>query len=359
MLRKLLCLFLILFSLSAFAQEKPKDTLKRFKFSGFPVLYYAPETKLAFGLVGINTFKWKDDLPDARVSNVTVGLAYTLNKQLLIYLPFTLYLKQDHYRISGEVGYYDYNYYFFGIGNQNPVAKEKYHVSYPRIRLNTYRKLGKSWFGGIRWAYDRFGSFRFDSIGVLQNHPYTGTYTHANSGLGFGFQLDTRDQQFYPKKGFLGEFHVVRDDKWTGSAYQFTKVTFDIAAYKKVLPKSVIAANFNTIYSDGDTPFYLLGMLGGGKRLRGIFEGQYRDNIATQLQAEWRQEFLKNWGVVAFGGVGVIAHDLQQLDFSYTKFAGGVGIRYKLNKKDHVNIRVDVGFAQGKILPYVTLAEAF
>ncbi len=356
MLRNLLTICVLAFS---FFYQAQTDSTKRFKFSGFPVIYYSPETKLAFGLVGLNTFRWKNETDLPRISNVTVGFAYTLNKQLLIYLPFTFYLKRDTYRLSGEIGYYDYKYFYFGTGNKGIVPEEAYTVKYPRIRFNAYQRLGKNWFGGLRWAYDRFSSFEFDTAGVLRNQTVIGTISAANSGLGIGFQLDSRDQQFYPRKGFLGEFHIVRDDKWTGSGYQFTKVTFDLTNYKSFSSKSVLATNFNTIFSDGDTPFYLLGLLGGGKRLRGIFEGQYRDNIATQIQAEWRQEFLKNWGVVAFAGLGVIAHDLKTIDFGQTKIAGGIGLRYKLNKKDHVNIRLDIGFGEGKILPYFTIAEAF
>ena len=356
MLRNLLILFVLTLS---FQYQAQTDSSKRIKFSGFPVLFYSPETKLAFGVVGLNTFRWKNEFNSPRVSNLTIGFAYTLNKQLLIYLPFTFYLKKDTYRLSGEVGYYDYLYYYFGIGNDGIVKQEPYKVNYPRIRFNTYKRLGEKWFGGLRYAYDKFSSFEFDTAGVLRNQDVIGTKSAANSGIGIGFQLDSRDQQFYPRKGFLGEFHVVRDDKWTGSAYQFTKITFDITNYKSFSPKSVLATNFNTIFSDGDTPFYLLGLLGGGKRLRGIFEGQYRDNIASQLQAEWRQEFLKNWGFVAFAGLGIIAHDLNSIDFGQTKVAGGVGLRYKLNKKDHVNIRLDIGFGEGKILPYFTIAEAF
>lgn len=349
-----MCIFLVG---NSFAQQ---DSLKKITVKGFPLIYYTPESRLGVGIIGLVLFRFKKDLSDTRISNVNLGLAYTQNKQFLFYLPYSFFLKNDTYRLNGEIGYYNYTYFYFGIGNGNDISeKEQYRVVYPRLRANVYKRVTKNLFAGIRYAFDDFGQFTYSDTGNLIQREVIGTYGGTNSGIGLGLQYDSRDAQFYPRKGFLGEIHFVRDDSWSGSNYQFSKFTFDITNYLSLAPKSVLASNFNLILSSKNTPYYLLGLLGGGKRLRGVFEGQYRDRIAGQAQVEFRQEFLKNWGFVGFIGTGLIAPTTSSLLIKNVKVAYGVGLRYKLNKKDHVNIRVDVGISDGKLLPYVTLSEAF
>ncbi len=60
------------------------------------------------------------------------------------------------------------------------------------------------------------------------------------------------------------------------------------------LKRSVVGLNVNMQFNSGDVPFYQLSLLGGSKRLRGQFEGEFRDNLALQSQLEWRQEVFKN-----------------------------------------------------------------
>lgn len=336
------------------------DSLKKHKLSGFPVAYYTPETRLAVGAVGIYTFHWKHDSIRSRASNSSLGFAVTQRKQLVINLPFALYLKNDTYRLYGEVGYYKYFYYFFGIGNSaSQQSKESFQVTYPRLRVNAYRRVAPHLYAGLRYAFDRFGSFQFDPAGQLQQRTIIGTNGGVNSGIGVGAQLDTRDRQFYPRKGLFGEFHIVHDNNWTGSDFHFTKTTLDLSGYRSLAKRTVLATNGYAQICSAGTPFYLMGMLGGNKRLRGVFEGRYRDNVSGQVQVEVRQEFLRNWGVVGFAGTGIVGPTISGLQSRDLQFACGAGLRYRLNKKEHVNLRLDVGFSKSGMLPYFTIAEAF
>jgi outer membrane protein assembly factor BamA len=180
-----------------------------------------------------------------------------------------------------------------------------------------------------------------------------------NSNLGLGMIYDTRDHAFYPRKGMLGDLSFGIEDPLTGSDYTFNKWSADWTVYHSFFKRSVIAANINLQAAHGDVPFYQMSLLGGGRRLRGQFEGRQRDEKAGQAQVEWRQEVLKNWGFTVFFGSGLVSQSYQDLFKQKLNFGYGAGLRYKLDKKEHVNIRLDIGMGGGQILPYLTISEAF
>lgn len=92
--------------------EGGADTTKSFSIFPLPLLYYTPETRFAFGVAAAATFRFRRDTASTiRPSQVTVGAAYTQNKQLLFYVPFQLFYNQNRYFAIGEVGYYKYNYF--------------------------------------------------------------------------------------------------------------------------------------------------------------------------------------------------------------------------------------------------------
>lgn len=337
-----------------------QDTNKResIKINGFPIAYYAPETRLAFGALGVCTFSMKNDDSLTRRSNVNLGFAFTQNKQLLIYLPYQLYLKQDRMRVFGEIGWYNYTYFFFGIGN-NAVEKEAYNVRFPRLRLNGYYRFNRHFFAGLRYGFDAYSHFSFQGNGFLVSSNNLGSNSSINSSLGIGALYDTRDSQFYPKSGTFAEMSVVGESSWLGSSFRLLRTQADWSSYYRIGKRAVLAWNVNYHGVSGEVPFYALPMLGGGKRLRGLFEGQFRDRQTIQAQLEWRQEFFKYWGIHAFAGVGIMGSSPKTAFQQGARPAGGLGLRYQLNKKEHINIRLDLGVSGEGVLPYFTLSEAF
>ncbi|UTW61090.1 hypothetical protein KFE98_13825 [bacterium SCSIO 12741] len=81
---------------SRFKLNKPR------KWILLPSVYYTPETRWAFGAIGLGFFRFSKEDTLSPISNVGLSLAYTLNDQILFSLPFNLFLKGDRYRIRGS-----------------------------------------------------------------------------------------------------------------------------------------------------------------------------------------------------------------------------------------------------------------
>ena len=260
-----------MFVFSGISQTDSVKPKKRYTISGFPVLFYTPETRFGFGAAGICTFNFKKDSINATRSSFNLGFAYTQNKQILFYLPYFLFFKNRTYQLYGELGHNKYFYNFYGVGNDQPKDfVEVYGVEFPRLRVTGLKKLADHFYGGLRYAYDKFTLFDLDSTKQLYKKEIPGSKGGVISGFGVVGVYDSRDYIFYPSKGIFGELVVYRDDKITGSSFNYTRIAFDLIKYFSY-KENILALNLYTIYSDAYMHFYQIDILGVKKKMRGFY----------------------------------------------------------------------------------------
>ncbi|MBA2612466.1 MAG: BamA/TamA family outer membrane protein [Bacteroidetes bacterium] len=358
---KQLFVLLLLFACShcCFSQFDSLRPKKRYKISGFPVIFYTPETRFAFGAAGICTFNFKKDSLHAPSSSFNLGFAYTQNNQVLFYLPYFLFFKNRTYQVYGELGYNKYTYNFYGVGNDQPKDYvEKYGVEFPRLRITALKKLSKHFYAGPRYAFDNFSLFKLDTAGQLIKREISGSKGGYVSGVGIVNVYDSRDNIFYPSRGFYGELVVYRDDKLTGSSFNYTRIALDVTKYFSY-KENILALNLYTIYSDSDLPFFQMGNLGGMKKMRGFYEGRYRDNNLLVFQAEYRRHLFWLLGFTVFADAGQVAKRYDAFNDKNWRYTYGGGLRLTIDKAQKINLRIDVGVGDKKVLPYFTIGEAF
>jgi len=343
-----------------YAQTTPSKNSNRFKIIGLPVFFFTPDTKFGGGAGGIATFNFPKDSIGARRSSVTIGVVYTQLNQLLLYFPFQLFPQNQKYWISGEVGYYRYVFNYFGTGNGFPPDYiEKYDATFPRIRLNLSRKVAPGLYAGLRYAYDDFTFTRKEAGGELDRNTVRGSEGGRISGLGAGINYDTRNSIFFPNQGWLVDASVYTESALTGSQFNYRRITADASHYWKLGKKGVFALNAVSILSFGEVPFHQMPVIGGTKRLRGYFEGKYRDNHLLILQGEYRQPLFWRLGAVAFGGLGLVGQRFESLALQNTRYHFGTGLRLMIDKAQKINIRADYGWGYRSSGFYLTFGEAF
>ncbi|NJL73774.1 MAG: hypothetical protein HC892_00795 [Saprospiraceae bacterium] len=117
MIRIFAC-WLVIFLLFAKLNAQPIDTSSQTSFIVLPIVYYTPETSWAFGGASAYVFS----LPGQRIPNsqIQLGGAYTLEKQLLTYLSYRIYYKE--WNTFGELGYYRYTYRFLVLEISLPTV---------------------------------------------------------------------------------------------------------------------------------------------------------------------------------------------------------------------------------------------
>ena len=357
--------FYILFSLffcfiqTTSAQDSTKKKLLRNRnIIALPVVFRLPETRFGGGVGGLATFGFARDSIGAKLSQISFGATYTQNKQILVFFPFKVFTHNNKYYFASENGWFRYNYIYSGIG-ENLVAEEKYGADYERIRLLASRAIHPNTYLGIRLNFEKYNVTSTVDGGELASGRINGSKKSRTLGLGMSILRDTRDQVFYPRKGIFSEVFVVPSSRIFGANRNFTKISADIANYKSLRKKTVLASNYVFTANIGDVPFNQLAYLGGQYRMRGIFEGYFRDKNSLIIQQEIRQEIWKRLGAVAFGSMAFLgSQETSFLRLNKPKFTYGAGLR--IATKNHLNIRLDYALSPyGKGNFYATIGEAF
>ncbi len=334
--------------------------LQKPKLNVFPGIFYSPDTRWGFGGAGILTFSFNKDSIGARRSSFTFGFAFTQLKQTLVFVPFQLFPQNQKYWIYGELGYYKYVFNFFGTGNNYPDDfHEKFDAHFPRIRLNALRKVTRGLYLGGRFVYDDFEIIYREGNPVFNSGVVPGSAGGRVSGFGTLLNFDSRDHQFLPSRGIVLEGMVYAENEYTGSHFNYQRYSLDVSTYFPIYKDQVLALNMAWISTPGNTPFHQMPGLGGTRRLRGYFEGKYRDKNLALVQAEYRLPVIWRIGMVAFTGSGVVAETVSKLSLGNVHFNYGAGLRLLTDPKEKINLRFDAGFGKNSKGFYLTIGEAF
>lgn len=369
MVRQLACIFLIclLGELPLFGVT-PLDSTTRVRAPflrdksviALPVAFRFPETRWGGGVAGMATFSFARDSAWANPSQVAFGVTYTQNKQVLVFLPFTVFYDNNNYYFNADIGWFRYNFFYYGIGEAR-VEEELFDVTFPRVRLLASRKIGPRTYLGLRYQFEQYDVTRTQEGGELSTGRIAGSQFSRTSSLGLSVLHDTRDSVFYPRKGMFGEFYVLPTSPILGADRTFIRYFADLSLYRSLSRRVVLATNYVGSFTQGkDVPFSQLSMLGGPRKMRGIYEGFFRDANTLLGQAELRWEVWRWVGLAGFGAVGFMGDSAQWIRFQQPKFTYGAGLRLTTQKKNHLNIRLDYGmspYTRGSF--YATIGEAF
>jgi len=179
-----------------------------------------------------------------------------------------------------------------------------------------------------------------------------------SSGIGPAILYDGRDNLLATYRGNFIDAHMLFNGSLLGSDYKFTRYQIDARHFNPLFGSNntILALQFLGQYHSGDVPFRELGGMGatlGGSLynntylMRGIYEARYRDRQFSTFQAEIRQKLFWRIDGVAFASVGQVGYKLSDYTFSGTKVAAGVGGRFRFNRRDRLNIRLDYGVGSG------------
>ncbi len=342
-------------------RSKDSAKVKKLTFNGYPYAFYTPETQAAIGAGGIFLFYTKNDSKNLRPSKVGFGAFYTTNKQYKFSVNPSIYFNSNKLVVQMPMSFGYTLDKFWGVGNETiETGTEGYfredfdlqlEVQVPPLLFFSDRS-------GFILDYQHTKIVDVEENQFLIDETVTGYQGGDLFGAGINLVWDRRDNLFYPTSG---HYQFIKFIVYTEpSDYTFTTFELDVRHYKKLFKNQVLATNLYLKNVSGNAPFYELPALGGHQRMRGYFQGRYRDKNYVTLQTEYRQYFWKRFGFVAFGGIGDVSEEITDLSLNELKYSFGGGLRYLFNKKEHVNLRMDIGIGRdGNTGIYFGIEEAF
>lgn len=327
-------------------------------FGGYPIAFFTPETRWGFGAAGVYTY-FPGKQKSKRPSQWQVGAAYTLNKQILLFSFYNIFLEEDKHNLFGEISYYDYFYQYFGIGSNTLFEDEElYSANFPRVQINYLRKWKPKIFLGGYYHFDYYNISKIVEDGLLINSEIIGRDGSVISRLGLLARYDSRDQIFYPTEGSFATLDFAFNTETLGATSNYQALSFDLSQYYSI-KRNIFAINFWTAKQFGDVPFQELLPLGGGKKARGIVKGRYREKTIVLFQGEYRFPIWKRFLGAAFLSYGNVGDSYKSLLSVNWKLNYGAGLRFVLDKENQSNIRIDVAGGSDEINFYFTVNEAF
>ncbi len=325
-----------------------------------PIIFSMPETKLGGGFGGLFTIRPAGSPPGARPSSLYFHGIYTQLKQWELSLKPELYLRNERIFLSADLIVSKFPNKYWGIGNDVPDAwEENYTPRKLSADLSFQRKLSpaKRFYLGLLYRFEHIKMLKTERALAAGGVP--GSEGGTTSGAGFIFNLDSRDNVFYPRSGNYFQVKTVFHGGLLGSDYAFSLLDIDLRKYMTVFSRSVLALQTVFLTYGGTAPFYRMSKIGGDAIMRGYYTGRYRDRSLLAFQAEFRFPVKWRFSAVVFGGFGQVADGLGRLRLDGFKYSVGFGLRFTVVPKEGTNIRLDQAFGRGSSGYYLNANEAF
>ena len=320
-----------------------------------PFASYAPETKLAGGMV---TGWYETPTGSVRPSSIQALITATQRRQVVLQIAPEWYVADGRWRLSGEGRIREFPNSFFGVGGDTPqAAEEPYTVRSLYLDAAAHHRVGTHWRLGGRLVTYTSTISDTEAASVLGEQIIPGADGTTAIGIGPALVADTRANRYFPRHGaFVDASFVWYSTAW-GSESPFARWMGDLRMYRS-MGGVVLAANLYTEAVLGTTPFELLPELGGATHMRGYRQGRFRDNVYWTTQMEVRLPLFWRFRMTAFASVGEVGPRLGSDVLNAIQGAVGLGGRLRLTE-DGVYGRADVAYGATGLQLYLSLGEAF
>lgn len=375
--RSLLLILLLIVSTRLMAQEpEPDRKTKRFlkkleryqtqmdrrtRFMALPALYFTPETGWAGGVSGMMLrYPAKGDTL-TRMSQLQLSAVYTQNRQVLTSLGVDWYTKDNLWHFDGLIGYYQFPFYFAGVGNGfGDDYWEDYSATFPKVTMDIKRLMDTAVYAGLHMHAQNVTMTYVQPGGLLDTGNVVGSSGGRIIGLGGVLEWDTRDFPSAALKGQFVKFEWVEYAEIFGSEFEYRRISIDARKYLSTASDHTIALQARLDWRPGEVPFNQMSMIGGQYLVRGYPQGLYRDQYMAVGQVEYRSPYILDlMGVNVFASIGGINSSFGEV-LAVPRAAAGAGIRFPVDREKRINFRLDLAWSTDATHGYYFgVSEAF
>ncbi|NEU07868.1 BamA/TamA family outer membrane protein [Flavihumibacter sp. R14] len=360
MLQKIATLVFLVFLVSGSVNGQQSSPVTKEKekasIAAMPLINYSRTQGILLGALVSKYFDLNKTDTISPSSNAGIFGVYTEQKSYAAFAYSQLYFSKDIWRITAALGALDINFQFF---LQEPVASTGNFYDYTseatlallQVQRNVFKRV---YFGPTASYIKSTTTFEIPNASGADSV----SKSHLNN-IGYIITNDTRDHVQYPSVGMFANFKNQFYRDWVASDFNFERylLTYNQFFKLKKSDRHVLAIRATVNVAAGDVPFEGQTVVGGDD-IRGYSQGQYRDDQVYTLQSEYRWNFYKRWGMVAFAGVASAVSKFS--DISDTVLPGaGAGIRFKMLPAEKINIGIDGAVGKGDYSITFRIGESF
>lgn len=317
---------------------------------------YSAATSVGLGGTASGLYSWDRTDPTLPKSNVSLFANASLSGMLAVGLRGNNFLPHQKYRLDYQMVLYTFPGYFWGIGydaGADNSNKSDYHRVKFQFKPDFLFRLNEAMYVGPVVDIEWVNGYGFENAALLQGQDKS----IVNVGVGFNFTYDTRDFVLNAYRGNYFRWEQMFYPKGFGNEYAFSYTDLTYCGYRQVWRGCVLAMELHTLFNYGDVPWTMMAQVGVLGRMRGYYEGRYRDRNIMEGQVELRQHVKGRHGVAVWVGLANVFPNFDHIYFDEILPNYGIGYRWEFKKR--VNIRLDMGFTNDKPNFTFNINEAF
>ncbi|WP_138482660.1 hypothetical protein [Dyadobacter bucti] len=339
-------------------------------FSIVPALGYTLSSGLT-GSINVNTAFYTSNPKTTNISSITTNFIYTEYKQMTIPVQANIWTRNNNYNFIVDWRFFKYPQDTYGLGSDTKLG-DAFRLEYKHLRLHqsVLKKIGKSFFVGLGFFYDKRWDIRQEEDPEKKNEDIE-TYGLGRKSSSVGpvatISYDSRTNSINPLHGLYTNIQFRPNMKGLGSTSNWQSLVIDVRKYIN-LPRgsqnTLAFWNYNWLTIGGKPPYLDLPSTGwdpSNNIGRGYIQGRFRSTNLLYFESEYRFALTRNGllGGVVFANAQSVS-DWPSKNFKKIAPAGGFGIRIKVNKTSGANIAIDYGFGMdGSRGLFVNLGEVF
>lgn len=325
-----------------------------------PGPFYTPELGLGVGMAVVGMYR--PDKSDHVSQNSTLSLSGFASSTGAFGLGLENYsfFADDAWRfyLSGALN--DMPTYYWGTGfsaGRDNDDKQKYTSQEFSAKPDLLYRIAPNTYLGLGWSFSSVhaASIQDKDRGTLEREK--AGISVLSSGASATFTYDTRDFVSNPQHGQLVNLTYTYYAPGLGSDTRFDSLDSRYALYHALDEKNVLAWEVDGRFTQGDVPWNMLPLLGSNNRMRGYYEGRYRDRNVVSTQIEYRRKLDWRHGIVGWLGTGTMGPNTR--DLGQSAWLPSVGVGYRFEFKPRMNVRLDLGVGKGSTGFYFQVGEAF
>lgn len=330
---------------------------KKFDVSVIGGPHYSSDTKLGLGLVAAGVYSTNREDTLTPFSNVSLFSDVTTTGFYMLGLRGNNIFSREKWRIDYVLYFFSFPSAFWGIGfdnGNNDDNSSSFLRLQAQIKADFMFKITDKLFIGPSASYEFSQGKDFSEKG-LELIAGADKITRYSS-IGALISYDSRD--FIPNayRGFFAKLIQRGYSDFDSKPFFSTNITLDY--YQKAWKGAVFAFDFYGELQYGKVPWTMKSKLGGSYRMRGYYEGRYRDDNSASIQMEYRQKIYNRHGIAAWVGCGTVWG--KECKYSWKHILPNYGIGYRWEFKHRMNVRLDYGFGKkGQSSFLFSINEAF
>jgi hypothetical protein len=294
--------------------------------------------KLGTSVGGMGGYMYYFD-PESRVSIFGASAQYTSTNSVIGALFAKISFAADHQRLNlFTAGGNIKNDYDDFLGTGMPLESEDHLRAFALRYL--YRIRG-DWFIGVQAVntnYQILGQSELDNE-ILQTLGLTG---FSGGGIGVVANLDSRDSEFSPRRGWLVNVNSIAYREWIAGNNNYDAYRADVRYYWGHGNGNVLALRLNNQWTV-DAPKSAYAPI----TLRGYKFGEYLGEYTSSMEAEERLRIAARWTATVFVGVGCLyGGSLSCTDSENVYPNTGAGVQYVIKEKEGMVLNLE--YAKGK-----------